>query len=72
MKRGTLEYLFEKHQLLTLLVYFAMSAATSAEVVAIWKSVLTDVEGVLTVTGVVVMETAGVLVTRVIEDVDVL
>lgn len=52
-----------------MLVYLAMSAATSAEVVAIWKSPEDD--GVLTVKGVAMMGTAGVVVTKVTDVVGV-
>lgn len=50
-----------------------MSAATSADAVGIWKSPAMEVEGPLPTPGAAIMATeAGILVTRVTADVDVL
>lgn len=59
---------------LTLLVYLAMSAATSADVVGIWKSPVVEVddeEEELTVAPVIMVADTGVLVTRVTAEVEV-
>jgi len=59
---------------LTLLVYLAMSAATSADVVGIWKSPVVeddDEEEELTVAPAITVADTGVLVTRVTEEVEV-
>lgn len=57
---------------LTLLVYLAISAATSAEAVAIGRSVLREEESVLADPELVTMEIGWVLVTKVMVDVEVL
>lgn len=57
---------------LTLLVYLAISAATSADAVAIGKSVLIEEESVLADPELVTIEIGWVLVTKVIVDVEVL
>lgn len=59
-------------QELTLLVYLAISAATSAEAVAIGKSVLTEEESVFADPELVTIEIGWVLVTKVMVDVEVL
>lgn len=59
---------------LTLLVYLAMSAATSADVVGIWKSPVVEVddeEEELTVAPAITVADTGVLVTRVTAEVEV-
>lgn len=69
-----LEIKFQENlaQELTLLVYLAISAATSAEAVAIGKSVLTEEESVLADPELVTIEIGWVLVTKVMVDVEVL
>lgn len=62
---------FEKE--LTLVVYLAMSAATSADVVGIWKSPAVEVDDEEVTAGpAMTVPDAGVLVTRVTADEDVL
>lgn len=62
-----------KKIILTLLVYLAMSAATSAEAVGIYRSVSTgEDEAAVPKLDAAIMAEAGLLDTRVTADVDVL